>query len=219
MEQYSFGNLKRMLANDTVNERKDEDPVTLADVPRKLMADLKAMGCELEDSASFGMHQPLPYVYVFVPVRGAHVPKGAIGAAVKKAHWHIIDSEAPNALEPRHTFWISPYSRPHEPGSDEIERVINADRSRQKQREEEYAEEVAERVEVIEDGDEIDFPKVNETLDYIQNHVSLCKKTLQDLYRDQRYGSSDALQKRKQQVKLQLEDIMRAADDLCKMFD
>ena len=129
-----WGDIKREL----IGERNDEDPVTIDDMPSKLVAQLKAIGCQLEDSETTGSTTKLPYVWALISARG-HVPKGVVKKAVEKFGWHIIDTEPPYEGEPRFTFWLSPYGNPHEPGADFIDRLIDKDREGQAEREKEYA--------------------------------------------------------------------------------
>ena len=120
----TYSQLKKIIMESIMAERNDEKPVTLSDVPIKLMSELKKLGCELEDGTA--IRQGLPYIYVFMPVTGDHVPKKAVTRAVEAAGWHIIDTEPPYEGEPRFTFWISPYKKPHEPGLDQFDAMIDA---------------------------------------------------------------------------------------------
>lgn len=129
-----WGDIKREL----VGERNDEDPVTIDDMPGELVKKLKNIGCQLEDSETMGSATQLPYVWALISARG-HVPKGVVKKAVEEFGWHIIDTEPPYEGEPRFTFWLSPYSNPHEPGADFIDRLIDKDREDQAEREREYA--------------------------------------------------------------------------------
>ena len=211
-----WGDIKREL----IGERNDEDPVTIDDMPSKLVAQLKAIGCQLEDNETTGSTTKLPYVWALISSKG-HVPKGVVKKAVEKFGWHIIDTEPPYEGEPRFTFWLSPYGNPHEPGADFIDRLIDKDRADQAEREREYAadddgphDEVHEDARVKESEDSIDFKFINSTLDQIVKTVSDCKRTLQDLYRDARYGKAPATMERRQKVMQAMSDIRNLAHDI-----
>ena len=67
---------------------------------------------------------------------------------------------------------------------------------------------------VKESDDSIDFKFINSTLDQIVKTVSDCKTTLQDLYRDARYGKTPATMGRRQQVIQAMSDIRNFAYDI-----
>ena len=65
-----------------------------------------------------------------------------------------------------------------------------------------------------ESEDGIDFKFINSTLDQIVKTVSDCKMTLQDLYRDARYGKAPATMERRQKVMQAMSDIRNFAHDI-----
>ena len=67
---------------------------------------------------------------------------------------------------------------------------------------------------VKESDDSIDFKFINSTLDQIVEMVSDCKRTLQDLYRDARYGKAPATMGRRQKVMQAMSEIRNLAHDI-----
>ena len=112
--------------------------------------------------------------------------------AAMKAHWSILSPP----LTDRSMFLMSALDTYAERYADEM----NADTPTD--------------VQVEESDDSIDFKFINSTLDLIVKTVSDCKMTLQDLYRDARYGKAPATMERRQQVMQAMSDIRNLAHDI-----
>ena len=159
MAQYTFAQIKDMFGrkDDMVTERNDEEPIRLWDLPSELKDYLENdLGATIYDNDEGGRDM-LPYLYVTIPLQqsvllkdkkgnGRSVPISLGGKRLRtEVLNHIIDTLGehdwfiikdgqfePDAACPDYTILISPYKNPHEPGSDELDRVINADRTRNK---------------------------------------------------------------------------------------
>lgn len=149
-----WGDIKK----EILGERNDEKPVRLRDVPPRIKAYLEGkLGATIYDN-NYGMDE-LPYLYVTIPLT-PKVSRGGTRLTTKILNelidtleadgWHIIkDGQLePDDACPDYTVLISPYKNPHEPGSDFIDRIINADRQAAARREKEYSASFDDEVEI-----------------------------------------------------------------------
>lgn len=114
----TFEQLKRLVLESVLGEKDktDIEPITIKDVPLKLMSELKdRFGATIHDNYIKSRE-----LYVTIPLnanlsrgdsRLTHDKLHELEAVIKKAKWNIVGRFEPDSECPDYTVIISPYSQ------------------------------------------------------------------------------------------------------------